>query len=652
MKKTIGLIILLVLMAFGVLFLENDKEKVLLVEGEKTPLAVELSYDMGKIMLHPWYDGETDTWYIFFPSFIQDHVIDCSGLEHKEFYVNGEEIKQKFEWQDNTLYEVVYQENVMQMIFLEDKNLPSLFIETESRANDIIREAKENEEKGNIVSLDHRGKIQHAGSMTISGHGNAWQFYDKRAYDIQLKTKGSLAGMEANSHWKLLHLSNDGDKIHSKLAYDIAEILEAEYVPKTTWTNVYLNGEYYGMYLLATAVRDQDVFKTDSAVLLEKDLSGRYELEEHVISDDGNGFTIHRPKFPDENRKEEIGELVQKVEDSIVSGELDESLIDVDSFITQFLIEEIALNSDGFETSSYVYQVADNSPLRAGPPWDYDACFGEGLHMDKNLTNPAESVLDGEHTELTWYQKLYDNPEFLNKVISKYEAAMTQLKELYEENIDIYAEYIEGSVRNDFVRWKGNFKTLPKTGNYQTWENNLRYLKYFCFNRYNALMERWGIDGEELIWEGNGQEHTIRLLYSGTEEAISLMDGSTLDLSKASEFYQQEGCVAKIEYSEEEFSEFLPVLEDFAIKIELSPKVEETESGKLVVIPKDMFVDDVVYVSVIDIDVEGNTNNLLSAEPMRDIHLEYPKDKSGTIAVYVFADESAATVIDEIMIAY
>ena len=96
--------------------------------------------------------------------------------------------------------------------------------------------------------------------MTISGHGNAWQYYDKRAYDIQLNNKGALAGMDANSHWKLLHLSNDGDKIHSKLAYDIAEILGSEYVPQTTWANVYLNGEYCNYGISEQPVNDGDTF--------------------------------------------------------------------------------------------------------------------------------------------------------------------------------------------------------------------------------------------------------------------------------------------------------------------------------------------------------------------------------------------------------
>lgn len=105
-------------------------------------------------------------------------------------------------------------------------------------------------------------------------------------------------------------------------------------------------------------------------------------------------------------------------------------------------------------------------------------------------------------------------------------------------------------------------------------------------------------------------------------------------------------------YSEEIFSEYLPVLEDFSIKLVLQPQVREKENSKFVNIPKDMFVEETVYVSIFDIGSDGNANPVLSAETMRDIYLEYGKDASGTIAVYVFSDETATNVIDEIMITY
>ena len=366
MKKTVGLFFLLAFMISGVLFLENRKQEIKMIEGENTPILLELSYELGKLVLQPWYDEETGIWYVFFPGFVQNRTIDCSELEPGELYVDKERVQKEFVWQDATLYEFEYSNDVFLIQFMEDRNLPTLFIETESKSNEFIREKKENQEVGQLVSLDPQGKIQYSGSLLISGHGNAWQYYDKKAYDIRLGNKGALAGLEPENHWKLLHLSNDGDKIHSKLAYDIAEILQVDYVPQTTWANVYLNGEYHGMYLLATAVKNQDVFKTDQAVLLEKDMKDRYSLEQHVVTEAGNGFTIHRPKNVDEKQKKEILETVQNVEDSVMLGALDAKLIDIDSFAIQFLLEEIVFIYDAFKTSCFVYQIANGKPLSAG----------------------------------------------------------------------------------------------------------------------------------------------------------------------------------------------------------------------------------------------------------------------------------------------
>ena len=127
---------------------------------------------------------------------------------------------------------------------------------------------------------------------------------------------------------------------------------------------------------------------------------------------------------------------------------------------------------------------------------------------------------------------------------------------------------------------------------------------------------------------------------------------SGLELREISSFYDQEGCVASIGYSEEVFSKYLPVLEDFSIELTLQPQVGVTESGKFVKLTKDMFVEETVYVSIFDIDTEGNAVSVLSAEPMRDLYLEYGAESTGTIAIYVFSDETGANVVDEITLEY
>ena len=659
MKKTIGLIFLLLSTILGILFWDNQKDKVFLIEGENTPVAVQLHYDMGKFELHPWLDADTGIWYVFFPSYIQTKVIDCGKLKNNSLFINGEKENGQFEWQDNVLYEVAYGENVMQMIFLEDKNLSTLFIETESGSNELMRAAKENIESGYIVSLDKYGNVEYGGKIReLTGHGNAWQFYEKRAYDIKLNNKATLAGLDGGNQWKLIHMSNDGDKIHTRLGYDIADILGASYTPKHAWANVYFNGEYHGMYLLVTAPRNHDIFKSEKVTILEKDIPGRYELEEHVISESGNPFVIHRPQLylmdeeQKEAKKEKTLQMIQRVEDTIESGVLDNKIFDVESFAIQYLVEEITLNLDGFETSSFMYQLSEDMPLCAGPAWDYDGTFGECLQVGDSVVDPAGTVLDGEKNELSWYHDLLANEEFVKLVAAKYEEAMPQLRTLFTETLEAYAKHTATSIRNDSIRWE-YFKTEPKTGTYQTWDNNFRYLKYFSSNRINALMDRWGIEGDKISWEGNGQQHSVKFLYSNQMEEITVQDGETIDLAELTEMYHQEGYTAKIDYSEETYSKYLPVLEDFAIKFVKSPVAGATEAYKYVRFPVDMYATRYDCVSVFVVDSEGNTDIILSAEPfVEDIYVEMPLEETGVVAMYVFADESATTVIDEVSLEY
>ncbi len=653
MKKAIGLLIVLTAVITSLVFLNNRKNEIVMIDGEKAPFSFMLKYDMGELIIEPWYQENTGVWYVFFPSHIKGNEINCSKLKQGELWLNGEKQKNKFEWQENKQNEIVYCDQAIQIIFLKDKNLSSLFIDTESGNNDLIRAVKENVESGHIVSIDAGGNIQYDGKMKeISGHGNAWEFYEKRAYDIKLPGKATLAGIDGGNQWKLLHLWNDGDKIHSKLAFDIAEILKADYTPDSIWVNVYLNGEYHGMYLLTTAVRGQAVFNTQDALFLEKDLTDRYVLENHVISDAGNGFVIHRPKEVTEEEKAEIRDMVQMVEDSINAGKIRSNLIDVDSFVTQFLVDEIALNSDGFETSSYFYKVSKEMPLCAGPAWDYDGAFGEYLHMGDNNVNPGQSVLDGEVTELTWYQKLYDNQEFIALVKDKYKSVMPQLQQLYEETIDVYAEYIESAVRNDDIRWSGYNETLPRTGNYQSWENDIRYLKYFCMTRYNELMKRWEIEDEKLVFPATGEMHEVKVLCGGVESVISVPDGEPLKKEQLEAIGWDDNRIAEVAYSEEKYSEYMPVLEDFAIKIKSEIMLSEDGDCKYIDIPQDIFAEDYEYVSVMNIASDGTIETLQLLEPMKDIHLQLEKEKTGTIAIYVFEDESGTRVLEEVIKEY
>ena len=130
-------------------------------------------------------------------------------------------------------------------------------------------------------------------------------------------------------------------------------------------------------------------------------------------------------------------------------------------------------------------------------------------------------------------------------------------------------------------------------------------------------------------------------------------DGEALTIARINEICGRDDGIPQIEYSEEVYCEYVPVLEDFAIKVELEASVEETEEGKYVTIPKDIFAQSYDFVSVFVVDSEGNMESVQVAEPLKeDIHLEFGEEESGVIAIYVMSDEAGTSVLEEVMIEY
>ena len=81
--------------------------------------------------------------------------------------------------------------------------------------------------------------------------------------------------------------------------------------------------------------------------------------------------------------------------------------------------------------------------------------------------------------------------------------------------------------------------------------------------------------------------------------------------------------------------------------------MEETENGKRVVIPKEIFAPTYDYISVFVALSSGENRTIQAMEPLKeDLVLELGKEETGVVAVYVFKDESANEIIEERMIEF
>ncbi len=461
-----------------------------------------------------------------------------------------------FDEQDNLTAEA-------SVIFYCTQNLGTVFLETESESMDYIHAYKGNEEGGRATVYDAEGRLLYQGDLEkVSGRGNSTWGLEKKPYEIKLAKSADLFGFGEGKTWNLLANAYDDTQIRNLLILSMGEQLGLDYTPQGAMVSLYCNGEYTGTYYLCEKVkvgearvniRDlgeelESVYQmTDLEKLEQKrsedgtlrwvemeynpaDISGGYlierELELRFEEDTVSGFktaggdyyAIESPKYASYEQVCYIAGLVQDMEDAAAAedginprtGKHYSEYMDVNSFVRKYLVEEISKNYDGGVTSSFFYKPADSqsTKLFAGPLWDYDAVFGN-CGLDEINSNPMGITMLDDHIFGTrLFKSLYQQEDFREAVRDCYrEEAGVILESMLNEQIDQLDAVYGQAVFCNNIRWQG---MQNRYRYYDTYEDNIRYLKHFIRERKQFLDEVW-IDDEiyhrvsfyvdDLIWK-------------------------------------------------------------------------------------------------------------------------------------------------------
>lgn len=485
------------------------------IDDDETPV-LSLQTNTGEEMLYPWVDEHTGILYFFMPAFVHGKEICFDHINAGEILIAREEYSQndKLKWEVQKTYTIQTESREYEAIFMKSENLPALFLETESGSMEFLNGNKENEETGFIQVVQTTGDVSYQGSLNkVSARGNSTFEKEKKAYTFTLNEKKSLCGLDAGKKWNLLALCYENNKMQSKIIYEMADYLGMEYTPGCTWVDLYCNGKYQGLYLLTEAITvgdgRVDIYDREKAheknaenedlsggYLLERDVAEALEAEEVSFSTDicNYTFVMKNPGLPDEWELDYIKRYIQDVENMLVNGEEPfEKYLDFDSFAGQFLIDKLVLNPDAMRSSTFYYKDRGSDILKAGPLWDYDRAMGVSL-PDYQLR-----IGDYPDTMNDWYMPLYNNEEFYNVLIDKYQKLLPFLEELLSEKIDSYAEMLTPAIAMDTTMW-------PFESNYTQYESSVKYLKYFLANRICFLNELWEVSGFDYELPDEGEE--------------------------------------------------------------------------------------------------------------------------------------------------
>lgn len=401
-------------------------------------------------------------------------------------------------------------------------NLPAMFIDLEDNNGDTLPLSSVTRETyvNSTITITNTDEEYLLDSLKASfkgrGHGS-WN-EEKKCYKIKFDKKQSLFGRARNKHWVLVACANFDDVTMSRnyLAYNMAnEVFDnIEYSTPAYWIDMYVNGEYRGVYLLCEHVRvgdgrvdiSSEYGVLDTGYLLEYDsyAGGEEGVDYFRVEGVKYGFTVHSPDPEDyvtdgnidkETYKAQVAyikDYVTRVYNAAYSRDYDafSELVDTDSFVDMYILHELFKNVDTGWSSFYLYK-KPGGKLYAGPVWDFDGTTNGA--SDRGDRTPQGIYVAGEgqvpynySSEL--FINLYKTSGFRNAVKARWKELSPNIKIFLEQrlNDDVYEAYKKAMGKN-FVMWKDKDQTEAEAD----WITNVKQLKQWLLYRITWLDGAW-----------------------------------------------------------------------------------------------------------------------------------------------------------------
>lgn len=454
-------------------------------------LYIESSYGTEKICIHEGADG---TLSVFLPSYAEMKDVKFRLPARSKATLNGAALANGSSCsglETEIRYELITAGESRTLTFYRSANVAAMFIDTASGRLDYIHRDKNYEEQAALTVYRPDGSIDSSGSANIKGRGNSTWLYDKKPYSLSFSAAAQLLSMPPALNWALLANATDSSNLHNKLVYDMTLELWPEAGHSSEWLDLYINGEYKGLYLLTEKVESGenrlDINTYSGDFLCKIELSERLgQLRNGFVSSCGRAVEICEPRDISEAESRRIQELVRELEQAIVSGgDLSQSeIIDLDSWARRYITDEIAANVDSDKASGYFYY--KDGKFYAGPVWDFDLSFGNNLGGDMRYSEPAAFVAR-PHAQFSspgssYYRALCENESFMGRVREIYAAYYAPyLKKLCSGELDALSVSLEDANRNNALRWSE--------------EQSVMTLCDYLSSRENFLSSMW-IDGE------------------------------------------------------------------------------------------------------------------------------------------------------------
>lgn len=342
--------------------------------------------------------------------------------------------------------------------------IPRLVIETKSRKEIADRESYISAQMcfyGDSLASDSAVGLQ------IRGRGNSsWTKMPKHSFRLKLNQKKSLLGMPSDKDWALIANYADKTLMKNYLSYRLAKDVGMEYSPRCEFVELYVNGEYQGVYLLTEIIevskKRVNIPESETSYLVK--FEAKYDEDDQVIFSnvlaENQPFQICSPKEASDFSLEIFSKHIENFENfllNVKNASLEEisEWIDVDAFALHFWVQEFAKNPDAAFVSSLYFTWIQGSQIKMGPVWDFDVAYG-------GYYNYAPSVAKSEGWRTMdeyWNAKLFSN-NFFKKKVAEYWKNLHSIFDNANIIVDSLQNVLELPAKNNFKRWN----ILQKSG--------------------------------------------------------------------------------------------------------------------------------------------------------------------------------------------
>lgn len=342
-----------------------------------------------------------------------------------------------------------------------------------------------------IIDPSNKYSMKVENAVEMKGRGNStWELYDKKGYQIKFKNATSVLGMDAAKKWVLLANAGDDSLMRTQLVYRMAQSMDMEFIPTFEYADLWINGEYRGLYIIgekveigSTRLALQDVagaiyehdeaFYEDEDHWLYNDLLQRHFVLKEINNEEEPIISAAMEDF-NESLNEFMSYLYSTPLQSVTLEELGK-MIDVDSFAKYYLINEYVLNCESYATSFYWYKDGKNDVIHLGPIWDFDTCMGND--------GKASTASYGENHVL--FQYLLSSPAFYNRTQELWTQYREQFFAMTTDTSNLLT-LIQNSAQMNYLRWDVLGKQNPKVGSTAfapTYEQAVEHLQSWLRSR-------------------------------------------------------------------------------------------------------------------------------------------------------------------------